>query len=43
MAKDLTDLKNNTQREEPNQLKEDKEDLIPIEDAQELIEENFNA
>lgn len=44
MAKDLEDLKNNTQKEEPNQLEPEEDNLyIPLEDARQEIEENLNG
>lgn len=44
MAKDLKDLKINTQKDEPNQLEEKEENMfIPLEDAREEIEKEINA
>lgn len=44
MAKDLKDLKDNTQKDEPNHLEEEKDNqFIPLEDARELIEKDLNA
>lgn len=44
MAKDLKDLKVNTQKDEPNQLEPEVENLfIPLEDAREDIEKDLNG
>lgn len=44
MAKDLKDLKINTQKDEPNHLEEKEENMfIPLEDAREEIEKEINA
>lgn len=44
MAKDLKDLKDNTQKDEPNHLEEEKDNIfVPLEDARELIEKDLNA
>lgn len=44
MAKDLKDLKTNTQKEEKNQIVEKEEDnLLSLEDARDLIEEQING
>jgi hypothetical protein len=40
MAKDLTDFKANTEKPEKNQ-ESPPDDTIPLEDAMELIEENY--
>jgi len=44
MAKDLKDLKVNTQKDEPNQLEPEVENMfIPLEDAREDIEKDLNG
>jgi len=43
MAKDLKDLKDNTQKDEPNQLEDEENLYIPLEDAREVIEKDIDA
>lgn len=43
MSRDLNDYKNNTQKEEPNQPKQEADDEIPLDEAQDLIEEDLNG
>lgn len=44
MAKDLKDLKDNTQKEEPNHLEPEEDNLfIPLEDARQDIEKDLNG
>lgn len=43
MAKDLKDLKDNTQKDEPNELEDEKNLYIPLEDAREAIEKELDV
>lgn len=45
MARNLEDLHNNTQKDEPNQFPESQEDedLIPLEDAMAEVEKDING